>query len=161
MVNFSSYTCPHCAAFALETEPLIDQTYVATGKVLFTFMHSPFDPLAERASQAAECAADQGAFWPYHRELMARQRRLQSVAYDTSALAAIAEDLKLDPDRFLLDLGSGKQKARVKASLEEGKRLGVTGVPAFFINDVKLVGNLPWEQFAGAIDAELRKSGRG
>ena len=47
LLEFGSYTCPHCARFETEAVPALLQTYVATGRVSYEFrgfpIHGPLD----------------------------------------------------------------------------------------------------------------------
>ena len=52
---------------------------------------------------------------------------------------------------------SGKYKAAVEKDIEEGKRLGVTGTPAFFINGRLISGAQPLDAFVRVIDDELAR----
>jgi protein-disulfide isomerase len=48
----------------------------------------------------------------------------------------------------------------VEASFAEGRALGVSSTPTFFINGRPLVGAQPVEAFREAIDAALARGGR-
>jgi protein-disulfide isomerase len=161
MIDFSSYTCSHCADFALETEPLLDDHYIAPGLMHFRFAHVAFSPFSQRASEAAECAGVQGAFWPYHHELMARQTVLYRAQYEDALLAEIAAGLELDADAFLADLTSGRCLPRVQAAHQEAVQRGIRATPTFLINEVKVLGARPFTEFQRIIDQELASSGHG
>ena len=45
----------------------------------------------------------------------------------------------------------------IDADVAEGKSLGVTGTPAFFINGHFLSGAKPYEEFAQVINGELAR----
>jgi protein-disulfide isomerase len=59
--------------------------------------------------------------------------------------------------RFEQDLYSPRVKAVMDADVAEGKALGITGTPAFFINGRYLSGAKPFDEFAQAINAELAR----
>jgi len=74
IVEFSDFQCPFCGRFTRETAPLIEETYIQSGKVRFGYVHFAFlGPESLWAAQAAECAADQNSFWAYHDLLFQRQ----------------------------------------------------------------------------------------
>ena len=160
MVDFSSYTCPHCASFALTVEPAIDEHYVEPGLLHFRFVHSPFDPFALRASEAVETAGAQGAFWPYHYELMLHQRDLVEANYVDAALERLAIRLGLDVDRFRLDLNAHRYLPLVEAAMRESADNDIRGVPTFLIGEARITGSRPFEQLAQVIDDALARSGR-
>jgi hypothetical protein len=68
IVEFSDFECPFCGAFSREILPTLDRDYIRPGKVKLIFRHLPLQihPFAVRAAQAAECAEQQGRFWPLH-----------------------------------------------------------------------------------------------
>ena len=76
---------------------------------------------------------------------------------DAGAVFSRALDMGLDMKRFEEDLMSPKTKAVVDADLAEGKSLGVTGTPGFFVNGRYLSGAKPFDEFAQVINAELAK----
>ena len=45
----------------------------------------------------------------------------------------------------------------MQKDIEEGKRLGVTGTPTFFVNGAKLVGAITPDQFDELIQEEQRR----
>ena len=57
----------------LGVEPNIRDEFIRTGKVKMVFNHILDFAFSPRASQAAECAGDQGQFWEMHDKLFAAQ----------------------------------------------------------------------------------------
>ena len=43
IVEYASYTCPHCATFHTEIYPRLKKDYIETGKVRFTYREIYFD----------------------------------------------------------------------------------------------------------------------
>ena len=123
-------------------------------KVSLVFKHFPlsFHPDAHLAAQAAECAGDQGKFWEYHDKLFANQKELKQ-----PALLAYAGALSLDEATFETCLTSKKYAARVDADFEQGKQVGMSGTPGFYINGIPLSGAQPLANFQQIIDAELAR----
>ncbi len=141
VLDFSSYTCSHCRGFAMDTEPIVDKLYVASGLILFEFRHSPLDNNAVRAGEAAEAAGALGDFWGYHHRLMDSQPLLFRSGYSDDDLIAIAEGLGLDTDAFAAELQSGKYLDRIDADIQEAIDRGLNSVPTFFVNNERIVGN--------------------
>jgi protein-disulfide isomerase len=125
------------------------------GKVRLVFRHFPleFHQQAPKAAEASMCAQEQGKFWEYHDKLFENQQQLAD-----DALKSYAQQLGLDQAKFDECLASGKHAAQVKADTEAGKKLGVSGTPAFFINGVMLSGAQPAEEFKSIIDQELQQA---
>jgi len=64
----------------------------------------------------------------------------------------------MDVAAFDKCLSSAKYQAAVEKDIEEGRRVGVTGTPAFFINGRLIAGAQPLENFVRVIDDELARS---
>src|SRR5260370_29337133 len=74
--EMSDFQCPYCRGFALETMPLLEQEYVATGKVRLVSINLPLTSPHRNAFAAAAlalCAARQNRFWPLHDLLFRHQ----------------------------------------------------------------------------------------
>ncbi len=160
MVQFSDFTCPYCAQFALRTLPKIEKNYIATGKVELVFRNFPVHgDRAVRAAEAALCAHEQGAFWEYHDRLFANSLTGSREIFSVEDLKTLAADLRLDTERFDQCLASQKYSQAVGDDRALGKRLRVRGTPTLFINDRKVVGAQPYETFRRVIEEELAKGG--
>ncbi|MFH1237472.1 MAG: DsbA family protein [Candidatus Aenigmatarchaeota archaeon] len=152
IVEFSEFVCPFCGRFARDTLPLIKTNYIDTGKVRFVFRDYIVHDTAQIASEASECAYEQGndKYWAYSEKLFNNQGALTS-----DDLKAYASALGLDTAKFNACLDSGKYKADVDKDTAEGSSYGVTGTPTFFINGKKFVGAQPYASFQAQIDAAL------
>lgn len=56
LVEYSSFTCPHCAAFHAIVFPTLKKDYLDTGQAKFVFRHYPLDNAASKASLLVRCA---------------------------------------------------------------------------------------------------------
>jgi protein-disulfide isomerase len=152
IVEFSDYTCPYCAKFANEVEDKLLENY--GDKIRFVYRDFPVHgDIAYKGAEAANCAGEQGKYWEFHRILYQNQREWMS---NTSMLYSYAEQLGLNVTAFKACLDSGKYKSEVDKDLQDGRSYGVTGTPTFFINGKKVVGYMPYEEFAKLIDQELQ-----
>jgi protein-disulfide isomerase len=59
--------------------------------------------------------------------------------------------------RFEQALNTLQGRKIIDADIAEGKKIGVTGTPAFFVNGRFLSGAKPFDEFAKVIDAELTR----
>jgi protein-disulfide isomerase len=148
VVEFSDFQCPYCRA-AESTVKAMRAKY--GDRIKFVYMDFPlsFHPHAMDAARAAQCAAEQDKFWPYHDALFADQSKLAE-----SDLKATAKRLGLDTGRFNTCFNQGQPDGRIKAEQQQGEALGVTGTPTFFINGREIVGAQPLDKFAEVIDDE-------
>jgi protein-disulfide isomerase len=102
VVEYADFQCPACGVFATTMGPELVKDYVDTGKVRFVFHDFPLPQHANAipAAEAARCAADQGAFWPYHDLLYAKQAEWENSRQPLTLFASYAEQLKLDRGAF-------------------------------------------------------------
>ena len=152
IVQFSDYQCPVCREMHT-TVHKIREAYA--GKVRWVFKDFPLvkHTFAHEAAEAARCAAEQNKFWEYQDAIYAVREEL-----NRDQLIKVARDLGLDAERFKQCLESGKYKAAVDKDIEEGKKTGVSSIPALVINGKIVVGGYSFEHFKGIIDAELMKA---
>ena len=161
LVEVSDFQCPFCSRFGKQAGAQIDKDYIDTGKIQHAFVDLPlgFHQHAQKAAEAAECAAEQGKFWEMHDRLFANQAKIS-----TNDLPSHAEAVGLDVAKFKDCVTSGKFAADVKRDSMEAAKAGITGTPTFVVgvrdgNKVKAVklvrGAQTFENFKLAIDAVL------
>ncbi len=155
VTEFSDFQCPFCARFFRETEPQLKKEYTDTGKIKFVYKHYPLpsNSNAQKSAEASECAADiggQDAFWQLHDKMFQKNNLLSA-----GNLKRFARETGLNGTDFDLCLDSGAMRQRVLKDQEEGRKLGVTGTPAFFINGQKIEGAQPYTVFKTAIESKL------
>ena len=165
IVEFSDFECPFCARFYHQTLPLLKQDYIDTGVVKMVYRDFPIDsihPNARLAHIAAECADEQGMFWPYHDILFERQPEWSGAGAGGAAAAmdAYAEELSLDAGAFGGCLGDPAVGAEIDADVMQGRQYGTTGTPSFYIgNDqsgyTHVGGAKPFESFVRAINEKI------
>ena len=149
IVEFSDFECPFCK----RAEPALTKVLEEyPGKVRLVYREFPLSGHANapKASEAALCAKDQGKYWEMHGKLFENQ-----TALEVPSLKEYAKALALDTAKFDECLDKGAKAKDVAADLEAGKKVGVTGTPAFFVNGRPLSGAVPFERFKEVIDAEL------
>lgn len=146
VVEFSDFTCGHCAALHESLEEVLRR--MGQG-VRVVFRHFPLDsacnpkiparvhPQACLAAIAAECAAEQGKFWQYHNVLFDNRQQL-----DRAFLIGYAAHLDLDVARFTACLGGDESRARVERDIADGAQLGIDSTPTVFINGRTIKGAL-------------------
>ncbi|SHH44689.1 thioredoxin domain-containing protein [Cognatishimia maritima] len=62
MIEYASFTCPHCASFHENTYPNLKADYIDTGKVKFVFREVYFDRYGLWASMIARCGGQERFF---------------------------------------------------------------------------------------------------
>jgi len=153
IVEFSDFQCPFCGRFRTQTFDQIKKEYIDTGKVKFVFRDFPLSsihPYAQKASEASECADEQGKFWEYHDKLFENQ---QALTIDN--LKKYASDLSLDTKKFNDCLDSGKMVSEVNKDTQDATASGGSGTPYFLVGNRPVSGAQPFANFKAAIDAQL------
>jgi len=142
MVIYDDFQCPFCARFEQQAWLKIKEEYIDTGKAKFYYKHFPlgFHPQAQLAAEATECAHDQGKFWELHDTIFANQKDLNE-----ENLKKWAEEMELDMTEFNTCLDTHKYAEKVKLSMTEGQKVGVSGTPSVLIEDQLVVGAVPFE----------------
>ena len=133
--EYSDFQCPYCANFSEDTEQAILDTYVATGKVFFTY-HSVGEfigPESSRSAEAAYCAGDQNKFWEYHDYVLGNQRGENAGWFSARRLTAFAEALGLDMDQFNSCFNNGKHRDLVRQDFFDANAAGIQSTPTFII----------------------------
>lgn len=153
LVEFGDFQCPYCKRFHDEARRDILETYVETGKAKIVYRDFPLEvihPAARPAAEAAECADDQGKFWPFHDALYTRQAEIQTIDY-----VKLAKELGLDAGSFESCLKARTHQNEVSQDYQDGVKAGVDGTPAIFVNGVKISGAQPFDVFKQEIEAAL------
>ena len=149
ITEYGDFNCPSCRHY--HQLGIIDQVLLEyAGKVRFVWRHFPvITPSSPDLAEAAECAADQGAFWEFHDLLFD--------ASPTSAgqMARLAGELGLDIEAFEQCFESGSYQDAVEAQMREAFGHGFRGTPSFMINDQPLAGPPTYELLISFIESEL------
>lgn len=153
IVEFSDFQCPYCAKGS-DLLKAIKKKYGNKVKVAFKNFPLPFHNHAEKAAVAGLCANEQStdAFWKLHDSMFAHQDSL-----DEAGLKKLAKDVGIKMDAFEKCLAENRHLDRVKADMEEGKKIKVKSTPTFFVNGQLINGAQPIEVFSEIIDEELSK----
>ncbi|MBW2998928.1 DsbA family protein [Candidatus Woesearchaeota archaeon] len=154
IVEWSDFECPFCERFYSGTFQQIKEEYIDTGKVNFVFRDFPlsFHKYAQKSSEAAECAGEQGKYYEMHDLLFEK-----GVKGGESSYKQFAIDIGLNSEQFDACLDSGRTAEEVKKDMADGQAVGVRGTPAFYINGEFISGAQPFEKFKEIIDAELEE----
>lgn len=163
VVVFSDFSCPSCAAFALNVFPQLFKEF--KDQVRFVYKFFPLyeiHPAANIAAQSAYCAGklvsatDSGminaGFFQYGDLLMEKQ---QEWATDTAKLIDYAVKMEKNKDDFLKCQNSDEAKTAVLNDRAEGERLGVNSTPTFYLNGEKMVGTQSIDVWRKALNAKL------
>jgi protein-disulfide isomerase len=132
VVVYADFTCPRCA---------VAHELLREAPVRRVFRHLALrakHPRAVALARAAEAAARQGAFWPFHDAIYADQGRQED-----PHLWALAERLGLDVGRFDGDRRDEAVADRVERDTREAVRAGAMHTPTLFLADGRRVDGVP------------------
>jgi len=157
---YSDLQCPFCKRFHQQTLPQIIRNYVDTGQVRLEYrtMGDFLGPESALAGQAAYCAGDQDAFWPFLDYVFANQSGENQGVFTVDFMVSIAEALDLNTSRFESCLTTGRYEDRVMQDYADGVDAGVRGTPTSVLSDGTLIeGAQPYDTFVQILDAALGK----
>jgi protein-disulfide isomerase len=150
LVEYGDFECPYCKQAAPAVKLLLARF---EGRIRFVYRHFPleeFHPHARRAAEASECAGAQRKFWEMHDVLFSNQLRLQE-----HYLRDYARDLRLDVDRFVVDMRDSVYLPRVHEHQRSGSESGVRSTPGFFINGRIHDASFSLHSLTDAVEAAL------
>ncbi|MGP1396369.1 MAG: DsbA family protein [Inquilinaceae bacterium] len=155
VVEYASFTCPHCATFHAETLATVKERYIDTGQVRYVFRDFPLDGLALRAGMLARCVPED-RYFPLVDVLFSSQREWSRAADPVTALSQIGRMVGLTQDEIDACLQDDALADRLIALRTEGtERFGVESTPSFVINGETVSGALPFDRFAELLDRHL------
>ncbi|MDC3988115.1 DsbA family protein [Polyangium jinanense] len=156
MVIWGDFECPFTSRL-MATLALLQEQY-GPDKLRVVWRHNPlpFHKNARPAHLAAETVlrlGGAGAFWKFHTLAFQNQRYLEPQSF-----TAWAAESGVDPSAFQAAFDQQRFAANVDADMAFGKKVGVTGTPATFVNGIFLSGAQPITRFQELIDAELKEA---
>lgn len=155
---FSDFQCPFCAMAA----PLVHQVeseFGASVRIVWRNLPLEMHPYAALAAETAlEVYAERGgaAFWHFHDATFAAQRN----GLDEKVIQSLAEAEGVDKARYKAALAAHTHAPRIEADLRAADQAGINGTPAFFVNDYKAIGAIPYEEMRLIVLQALRDAGR-
>ena len=155
VLEYGDFECPYCG----QAEPVLRELLRDFGDVAYVWRHLPLNdvhPNAQQAAEAAEAAAEQGAFWEMHDLLLEHQ---DALGYRD--LVGYAEELGLDVERFEDDLRTRAGAGRIAQDVDSADLSGVSGTPTFFINELRHYGAYDIATLSAAVKAARARSSRG
>lgn len=176
LVEFISYTCGHCAHYAMDSKGPLFSGPVRQGKVSVEIRPFFRNGVDVAATLLAQCGAD-SRFLGNHEAILAAQSKWLKEPTNPKAkerwsnpdfglkMKYVAEDMGL----YKLMLGRGYTPAQLdrclankelgdrlaNQTLDAGSKIGVQGTPSFLING-KLQDVYSWGELKPKLDAALR-----
>lgn len=178
LMEFVSYTCPHCAHFEKEASGAMRLAYVAPGKLSIEVRHVIRDPIDLTATVLANCGPKEKFFLNHTAILRSQDKWLKKLQFAGESqrirwrtgthgakLRALASDAgfyeimaqrgydRQQVNRCLSDEAKARQlAAESKAGAEQ---FGVEGTPSFALDGVLLAGTHSWADLQPQIAARF------
>ncbi len=153
IVEYSSYTCPHCATFHQETRPWLIETFVDSGRARMVFLDYPLDGLAMAASLLVHSAPKETAE-ALSEALFSEQQRWATAQNPRQALSGIAALAGMSPQA--IDAAPADQtlfQALLDQRAAASQEHGVDSTPALVINGHKIAANSSRRELTEMIEA--------
>ena len=157
VIEYASFTCPHCARFHSDVYKLLRKNYIDTGKIKFIFREVYFDKYGMWASMIARCSGPD-RFFGMTDLILNSQNTWARAGDDLAIVEALRkigrlsgmEDAALDS--CLQD--GDKLRALVGWYKENAQRDGIQSTPSFLI-DGQPYKNMNYEEFAKILEEKL------
>ena len=157
VIEYASFTCPHCARFHSDVYKLLRKNYIDTGKVKFIFREVYFDKYGMWASMIARCSGPDRFFG-----------MTDLILNSQSTWVRAGDDLAIVEALRKIGRLSGMQDAALDSCLQDGDKLralvgwykenaqrdGIQSTPSFLI-DGQPYKNMDYEEFAKILDEKL------
>ena len=148
VVEFLDYNCGYCK----RSFPDLMRLAEANDDIRIIFKEYPIlGPTSTLAAQTVLAAKEQGKYMDLHRTLFESKASLNK-----ARLNKFIKQNGLDVD----DINKRGQKASIKKHIQDtlalGQSIGITGTPAFIINDKLYPGALPYAELQEIVD-EVRQ----
>lgn len=149
ILEVSDFGCPHCRNFNADTAPLLEQQYVDAGTVRYVSVPFALGPTTLIGASSAMCANEQDAYFEYQTALFANTDNDNYLTPE--GVVETAVEIGLDEAAFEACVSSGKYASTIQDNIDAAQESGVSATPTFFVNDAKLEGNNPLQNFASYI----------
>lgn len=159
VIEYASYTCPHCATFHDAVLKPLKRDYIETGKVRFILREVYFDRYGLWAAMVARCGGEE-RYFGISEMLFAGQRQWaasEDAGTVVQSLRRIGRTAGLDDATLDACLNDGAMaQAMVTAYQANATADGVQGTPTLIVNGTKHP-NMSYDKLREIIDAELAR----
>ena len=158
VVEYASFTCPHCGNFHATVWDEFKKNYIDTGKVKFVYREVYFDKYGLWAATVARCGGPEKYFG------------ISDMLYDGQKdWLASGEDAGIADALRKIGLKAGMTADQVNACLNDSTKMEamvttyqtnattdkIESTPTFLINGEAHTGSMPYADFAAILDAKL------
>jgi len=153
IIEYSSLTCPHCAALHRDTLPQVKESWVGPGRARIVFRHYPLDGLALHAAAVADCI-EGDRFFAFIDLLFKSQSRWVKADDPLKALDQMARLAGMSGETFQSCVNDEAEMDRILARAQEGRETyGIEATPTLIINGRKVQGARSFEELDAVLSA--------
>lgn len=116
---------------------------------------STFEPGTTQGALAAECAADQDAFWPYHDRLFVATSTQGQAGFLPERLIEYAEELGLDVGEFTPCLINQIHRDTIQEVIQKAVNDDINSTPTLVVNGQKMANAFDYDALSAEIDRLL------
>ena len=159
VIEYASYTCPHCATFHDAVFKPLKRDYIDTGKIRFIYREVFFDRYGLWAAMVARCGGEMRYFGI--QDLLYKGQRDWAGSDNPNDvvenLRRIGRAAGLENDQLDACLADGGMaQAMVEKFQKDSEADNITATPSLVINGTKH-SNMSFAELSRLIDAELAK----
>lgn len=155
VIEYASFTCPHCAHFHEDTFPQVKENYIDTGKVRFILREVYFDPYGLWAAMIARCGGER----PYYAivdQIFSQQDKWVEAEDRAAALQRIGRVNGLSSKEMRACLSDRQYAERlVERYKQTAGADDVESTPSFMIAGELTSGNMAYDEFSALLDTHL------
>lgn len=158
VIEYASFTCPHCASFHIGAWDKLKKNYIDTGKITFTLREVYFDRYGLWAGMVARCGGAEQRYFGIVDVLFETQRdwigpgEPVGIVEKLRGIGRQAGLSNAELDTCLNDAATAQ--ALVASYQQNATADDVRGTPTFFINGEKH-SNMGYDDFARTLDGYL------
>ena len=157
VIEYASFTCPHCRSFHENTFKQVKAEYIDTGKVRFIYREVYFDRFGLWAGMVARCGGAEKYFGIS--SMIYNQQATWTKGENPGAIAdnlvIIGKTAGLTGDEIDACLqNNAMAQAMIAVYQENAETDGINSTPTFIINGQKY-SNMPYDEFAVVLDEKL------
>ena len=159
VIEYASFTCPHCAAFHADSFKKLKADYIDTDKINFVYREVYFDRYGLWASIVARCG--EGAENRYFgiADMIYENQRDWATQEDpadiVASLSKYGKTAGLTDEQLNACLSDGENAQKLFALWQQRSEAdGINSTPTFLINGEKY-SNMPYDEMSAIIDEAL------
>jgi protein-disulfide isomerase len=154
IIEYSSLSCPHCAAFHRDILPSLKSEYIDTGKARYVVREFPLNESALAGSVIARCL-DPSRYFAFVDLLFSKQSDWAFKQDALTPLKDLAKQTGITSEDFDKCIDDEALQKKILDVRDDGQKKGVNATPSFFINGTLLKGAPTLEAFVEAMKPYL------